>query len=129
MSYLDWHIGMQVVCASSEPARGTTSKQYSDNGENCPRIGETYTIRAIMAFGDFVYIHLKEVTNSPANYNFHDGIIRRMEAPFLAQWFRPVQKRSTDISIFTALLNPTEDEKEIAELEEFILAHTDGIYP
>ncbi len=86
--YLDWHVGMKVVCVM---------------GESCPDggpealFGEVYTLAGIWVDEDGdVMISLKEVP-SEAYGNY--------EAGFFAHCFRPVQTRATDISVFTAILN------------------------
>jgi hypothetical protein len=108
-SYLNWHVGMKVVCANADGKRiyGDSFKPQ-DNGEQKPKVGKVYTIRALMAFGGGVYLHLDEVHNSPRHYLFPDGVCRHVETPWHASYFRPVQTRKTDISIFTAMLHGTD---------------------
>lgn len=84
-SYLNWHVGMKVVCVDASGA-----SQLEKN--------RVYEIQAMqVAFGS-VYIGLVGVKNG--NYSCGAG--------WLARRFRPVQIRKTDISIFTAMLHGTD---------------------
>ena len=110
MSYLDWHVGMKVVCANADTERaygGSYKPDLNPHDEQRPKVGKIYTIRALMAFGNGVYLHLEEIHNRARRYAFPDGISRFIEAPWHASFFRPVQPRQTDISIFTQMLNPS----------------------
>ena len=98
MSYRDWHVGMEVVCVE-EP---------EDNGwhHNHPTQGKIYTLREIgIGLTGEVLVKLKEVVNKPRAYPSPWGALYG-EVSFYARCFKPLQKRQTDISIFTALLNP-----------------------
>jgi hypothetical protein len=102
MSYLNWKVGDKVVCLKN----GKWSGLQPD--ESFPVYGGIYTIRNIEPHKDEVYIRLEEVVN-PGDYEDCE------ECQFWAKHFRPVQTRKTDISIFTALLTPSED--DIIEIE------------
>lgn len=105
-AYLDWRVGMRVVCVDDQPSDG--------RGEVYPVESQVYTIRALSLTDDGqVKIRLVEIVNAPMAYRqgFH-------ECWFRARRFRPVQARKTDISIFTALLNPSQRDREYIELED-----------
>lgn len=96
MSYTSWHVGMKVVCVQTQEA-----SRAREEGVILPEIGRVYTIRYIgpSDFWPGIFIRLNEVRNGPHHL---DG----EEPSFYHGWFRPVQDRSTDISIFTRMLNP-----------------------
>lgn len=95
MSYRDWHVGMKVVCV-----RGFVVDMQQT--EVAPKEGHVYTIRTISAYaGDGVYVRLAEIVNPVLPYSDGDN-----ECDFIADNFRPVETRTTDISIFQAMLTP-----------------------
>lgn len=95
MSYLDWHVGMKVVCIEMN-VRNADVRLFPD----LPQKGRVYTVsRITTAFTGEIGIQLREV-NTPIVGRKH-----KKQGLFPARWFRPVQKRKSDISIFTAMLN------------------------
>ncbi|RUU79990.1 hypothetical protein [Mesorhizobium sp. M7A.F.Ca.MR.362.00.0.0] len=120
-AYQDWHFGMKVVCVKTWSSRG-----YGYGDEIGPVAGNTYTIREIGYFRSenqgHLQVRLCEIVNKARPYR--DIGVR--EQSFRASRFRPVQNRATDISIFTALLNPSEDEtfREL-EAEQFAYEPTE----
>ena len=89
---MNFHVGQKVVCVDDVFPFGSEL--------NCPVNGCVYTIR------DFEYsdggangMRLDEIVNEPRAYV--DGFV---EVAFFLHRFRPV--RTTDISIFTAMLAP-----------------------
>lgn len=96
MSYLNWHVGMKVALKDGAPV-GLRS------GWNYPVLGRVYTIRELfMSDGevDVVCLLLNEVRNRKGR--FIGGVC---EPGFRASWFRQVEPRQTDSSIFTQMLN------------------------
>lgn len=90
MSYLDWHVGMKVVCVKEDAWQHYTGPKAPVVVN--PTREEICTIGAIDSFKDEVFIALQEYGHT----TFYD-----------AAHFRPVQKRTTDISALKALLlNP-----------------------
>ena len=88
-----FYVGQEVICV-----------QKTERGPpRYPIVGQKYTIRGI--FTDIqrpnlgVGLLLEEIINPP-----HPRTLR--EWNFYSSRFRPIQKKKTDISIFTALLNP-----------------------
>lgn len=110
---IHFHVGQKVVCVPAERAAWRKNLKSVSPEENLPKKGNIYTIRAVMAFGETMWLHLEEVANRPRLYAFPDGVSRLMECPFEARYFRPVVERKTDISIFTAMLNPTKKTVEV----------------
>ena len=97
MSYLDWKVGDTVVCVDAGPSE-PDAEWYP--GEE-PVVGKTYTIDAI--FPDFkgvMCITCVGLKRSPmAVLTFGTDRIG------YGVWrFRKVQPRTTDISLFTAML-------------------------
>lgn len=109
MSYLDWHVGMKVVCIASAETIANMMRVIPD--AIWPAHGVVYTIREIRDDGAItntdsrVVVLLSEIDNS------HFIGVRRgnqfgyVEPGFSASGFRPLQHRKTDISIFTAMLH------------------------
>lgn len=95
-------IGQQVRCVND---RNWTA---SAKRITCPVIGVIYTLRGFCGRGG---VYLEEIINPVTTRD--DG----KEESFWAWRFRPVKK--TDISVFTAMLNPTP--QQVKELE-----HVDG---
>lgn len=93
------HIGQRVVCVDDwfRP-RGVLP------GTILPRRGVVYTIRDIFDFEAWVAVRLEEIVNPPRHYR-NDVTGEMVEAAFPAGRFRPVTERTTDISIFTEMLN------------------------
>lgn len=107
--FTSWFVGMKVVCVETwcrEPYRGHGDEQG-------PVAGQVYTIRQIGLLDptepSTICLRTVEIVNPVHNYDE----VARFEICFAAERFRPVQTRSTDISVFTALLN-TNKEREKA---------------
>lgn len=102
--YLDWKVGDEVVFI------GFPNHINFRDGENLPEVNQKYTIREIFIHKEKLVIRLKEIVNDKRNYMDAYG-----EAAFRADSFRKVQKRKTDISVFTVMLNktPQQNAKEL----------------
>jgi hypothetical protein len=104
MSYLNWHVGMKVECLEATPF----DIRYHGPGEQLPVKGRVYTIREIgrhhPSHPECITIRLMECVNPPW---LRVGCVYPIELFFYAQDYRPVQKRATDISIFTTMLTTT----------------------
>ena len=108
MAYLDWKVGDKVVCV----AAGMPTYKTSRWGQfNRPEVGTIYTLREIFVETRFtgistkaspVFIRLMEVTNPEV-----DTYVGPYEPAFSARCFRKVQPHKTDITIFTAMLDPS----------------------
>lgn len=118
-AYLDWHVGMKVVAVGGGED-GPRSIKNKPSDAQMPKRGSVYTIRQMNMWPDGLTILLEELDNS--------HLIARgfgtIEPGFNAAKFRPVQTRKTDISIFTALLNPSPADRADIELEDFVLQHS-----
>lgn len=114
MSYLDWHVGMKVVCVA-DPDR-IALMQARVPGSNYPANNRVYTIREIRDDAQWrhgehrIVVLLHEIDNShligkgfPENKAYC-----YVEPGFNANGFRPLVTRKTDISIFTAMLHGTD---------------------
>jgi hypothetical protein len=113
MSYMDWKAGDKIVCI--ETWHRTDGRGYGD--EVGPIKGETYTIREVVFFADLVTVRLVEVVNPKRKYReFPDG----NEPSFGAWRFRPVQTRKTSIEVFERLLTPSEHDKHLIEVHDFV---------
>jgi hypothetical protein len=90
---MSFHVGGEVVCIR-EP-------DWLPEGAAGGSVGETYTVRGVFDCDVFgLGLLLEEIVN-PENLTW------KQEWLLDASRFRPVIKRKTDISIFTAMLTPT----------------------
>ena len=90
---MNFRIGQKVVCVDG-------TRLCLDLGEQRPVKGRIYTIRNFCEDDtDGTGLRLEEIVNEPRHYT--DGYA---EIAFYVWRFRPV--RTTDISIFTAMLTP-----------------------
>lgn len=87
-----FQINQKVVCITDEwgPA-------YS--GTPLPKKGSIYTVAAIRVLFGKEFIMLDEFREFETSFGY-------AKPWYLAMNFRPVQERTTDISIFKAMLNP-----------------------
>jgi len=90
MSYLDWHVGMKVVCVVGD--------DMNDFGFRELETRHVYTIRWVgpASHRGQAYVGVRL---------FETGQRGRGDVPFRANRFRPVQTRKTDISQFQAMLH------------------------
>lgn len=88
---MTFRIGQKAVCIA--PGKSNWA------GTNQCVVGSIYTVRQIHIRLGECGILLEEITNPPWSF---DGL----ECGFRASRFRPLVERKTDISVFTALLNP-----------------------
>lgn len=141
-AHRDWKVGDKVVCVKHPNIWQRKARFFGMFNRMvaapCLTIGEVYTLSEIGVGTDRVTriekvgVQLVEDQSDLGN-TYHS-----------ADNFRPVQKRTTDISIFTALLNPTpQDIKTLTDREHrddadaldeevlraFILANRDESYP
>lgn len=89
-----FRVGQKVVCVDVS---------YFGPNTSLLRKGDVYTIASVDAYEDAhgeYGVTLVEIIPQPAP-GWRDG--------FRASRFRPVVERKTDISIFTAMLNPTKE--------------------
>lgn len=104
----DWTVGMKVVCVSdlsSHPAR-------LEFDADIPEVERIYTIREIFLepncrLPDHPFIRLVEIVNKRVR-----TLYGPYEPAFLADHFRPLVARKTDISQFTALLHTSKQKED-----------------
>lgn len=116
MSYLNWHVGMKVVCVAS-PERIAAGMRRMP-GAIYPAHNGIYTIREIRDDAQWnkgassIVLLLAEIDNSHfIGTHSADNTYSYVEPGFNVRGFRPVQTRKTDISIFTAMLNPQKQDE------------------
>lgn len=85
MSYLNWHVGMKVVCVNAGGLAGPLLT-----------VGAVYTVREL----EPEFVHLAE----PSTWSPTGG---RELSGWTYSRFRPVQTRDTDIAVFTSMLTST----------------------
>ncbi len=89
MSYLDWKVGDRVVCIKED---GWQIMSGLPIPVVHPQYGEICTIARLDMDGEMLFIAVQG---------------RPIHSLYYAGHFRPVQPRAADISIFTAMLDPT----------------------
>lgn len=97
---MNFRVGMKVVCIYGG--------DWQIHGhETVPRFQKVYTIRAIdpRTISGCALL-LAEIKNRPDIYRSANGVTIA-EKCWRGSRFRPVVERKTDISIFTAMLNPS----------------------
>lgn len=103
---MTFRIGQKVVCVNVSMAigrpRGFPPHKPIIPGLDGLTLGEVYTIRVIVPCDDEPEIYLEEIARSYCPY-------RRREAGFAHKRFRPVVDTKTDISVLTAMLNPSRE--------------------
>lgn len=115
MSYLDWHVGMKVVCVNDNYRVSLVTRRWFGLMKRDIRIlhnlnkGDTYTITGMVKLQADGGIELVAIFVDGAR---HFGL--PVEWPFPATLFRKIETRKTDISIFTALLTPAPKQTEPA---------------
>lgn len=101
-----FHIGQKVVCVNDR-----NSKFRNGFWDGLLKKGNIYTIRWT---GEFPWEPDRKCGLGVRLIEIHRGlefINAWDDYPFGAYRFRPIQERKTDISIFTALLNPANHKK------------------
>lgn len=96
-------IGQKVICIG-----GNWQRDFPE--EVMPVTGEVYTIRAIIHYDDFAGLQFFEIRNPALDYEDGTGPV---ECNFNATKFRPVVNGEADISIFKAMLNPSNLREEV----------------
>ncbi len=92
----------QKVCCVNYPVRAVEQWRRKYPDANFPILGQVYTIRAIDVWFGETLLRFVEVNNA--------HLPSDMEAGFSARHFRPLVERKTDISIFEAMLNPSDEQ-------------------
>ncbi len=94
-------VGQRVVCVLEKDWASCEGA-----GRVCPgpTKGDICTVNEVLPSGDKVYIGLQEWAS----------VIPEIDSTpmFNADYFRPVDERKTDISCFTALLNPVKQRED-----------------
>lgn len=103
-----FYVGQKVV-AIADPEDG--HEYFIHPGHRLsvtePVVGQTYTIKAFVKSNEerrFSFLALEEIRNEPVYLAKEGGWVEVAWPDFR---FRPVVQRKTDISIFTAMLNPS----------------------
>lgn len=107
-----FYVGQKVVCVNDAPWQGVSVERGA--WEGLLKKGGTYTVRWV---GEFPYVPDRERGEQAIRL---EGIVRDDfpiipefgDYPYSATRFRPVIERKTDISIFTAMLNPAKQSEK-----------------
>lgn len=91
-----FYVGQKVVCVRSW---GTRNREEYE----CPVKGVVYTVREFVDIGTEPSLRVCEIHNSPIAWANVEGLV---EPSWVRHAFRPMVERKTDISVFTALLDP-----------------------
>lgn len=105
----NFSVGQKVVCVNDE-----FNPRAVIRGTSLPKRGQIYTVREIVVHSLGETIRLREIVNAHGVY-LHDDTGEFLEAAFpsFRFRFRPLVERKTDISIFTAMLNPSKVEERV----------------
>jgi hypothetical protein len=101
-----FYVGQKVVCieitfAGSHSLAMQRVRKY---GINLPTVRDVYTVSRLGEEKGMPVVHLCEIGNwhlAPHIYPEPPG--------YPSRWFRPAVERKTDISIFTDMLNPSDE--------------------
>jgi hypothetical protein len=112
MSYMDWKAGDKVVCI-----RRGTERMAVDTAMNraSSKVGR-HTDPRVVFFADLRVRPFCEESIRSAN----TATPRWQRASFGASRFRPVQTRKTSIEVFERLLTPSEHDKHLIEVHDFV---------
>jgi hypothetical protein len=100
----DFHVGQKVVCVDAPKPLFT---KWKATDFFVPIIGQVYTLRDVFIEDRYanapviLYVRLCEIQNKSV-----ETYTGPYEPAFGASHFRPLLPRKTNISIFTAMLNP-----------------------
>jgi hypothetical protein len=109
MSMSPFVVGMKVVCVSDEDWNATS-------GEIDVIKGNIYIIRSFhgLTGRGHTGILVEVIHNIPQRYTLRSGAVVFGEAGYNRKRFRPVKTVETDISIFTAMLNPANHREAVS---------------
>jgi hypothetical protein len=93
---MTFHVGQKVACLIE--ASDATRKKFPE--AVWPSKNAVYTIRSMFPYMGRTLLRFCELDNSQSTWG---GV----ERGFNSKYFRPIVERKTDISIFTAMLNPS----------------------
>jgi hypothetical protein len=101
-----FRVGQKVVCVQGSVV-GLGHKPIV--------VGNMYTVRDVGDDGDprGYWIRLNEVRNQVRYGCLWNGVWTDREPTYTATRFRPIVERPTDISIFTAMLNPAREASHV----------------
>jgi hypothetical protein len=102
MSMSPFVVGMKVQCITNEWS--VISGPPLQSGDQNPEKGKIYTVAEVEADRNCVFVRLKEIMSSSSGN-------RRL---FISTNFRPVKTIETDISVFTAMLNPANHREAVS---------------
>lgn len=107
-----FRVGQKVVCVKEGlwTCEKTCPEWCSHYRPKLPQYGDILTIREISSGDDGHFIRFVELNN--AGLPTLDG-----EFQFSSIQFRPLVERKTDISIFTAMLNPSKQTVDARQTE------------
>lgn len=95
-----FYVGQKVVCVNDKPLAGFAPF----GGAEKLIVGAVYTIARILVDShDIEIVHLEEVHRDQQSIEDWGP-----DCGYRAVRFRPIVEKKTDISIFTAMLNPSE---------------------
>lgn len=108
MSYVDWHVGMQVVCTNDDFGWAATFGEHSIP-VRVPMLHEVLTIAGVHDGDPYgLYLH------------FHEIDLQQIDGPLTGQilyavrCFRPLLKKQVSIEVFTAMLTPSKIEEPVS---------------
>lgn len=103
---MTFHVGQKVVCVDDEPSKLAGQKVYSHAARGVRNI-----VRNLSGLKkDAVYTVSGFGINHTGSQGIHLAEIKRPNnIPYRIERFRPVVEHKTDIAIFQAMLNPSDE--------------------
>lgn len=98
-----WHVGMEVECIKD----ATRTVDNINLGFPMFKKGEKYTIAGIETYGDVDGVFLSFAECDYRHIGHESG-------------FRPITKRKTSIEVFKRLLTPSDKDKHLIEVFDFV---------
>jgi hypothetical protein len=104
-----FHVGQKVTLVNDRSEDPSARRFYETHGVVYPVVGVVYTVRKVAphTISGVLLLLLEEINNRDASTILGFDL----EPGFEAYRFRPVVTRSTDISIFQSMLNPSRVEE------------------
>lgn len=105
----NFHVGQKVVCIDDSGHINANGRRGTWEDGDAPKVGAIYTVRRSFTNedGDAI-LWLDEIRRGPiARKEWGDDV------GYGADRFRPVVERKTDISVFTAMLNPSKTREHV----------------
>ena len=111
---MTFHVGQKVVCVDVDTVSPAGGRGWLPSEK--PKLNAVYTVIGVrMLLCNRVVLDLAEIKRDPESMRQWGG-----DAGYGAWRFRPIVSRKTDISIFTAMLNPSQVTVDALNTADFV---------